>query len=53
MEMDCHLLADGRCFYDGSGLEAGQPWKILREQGSDAVWQFLDTYYANLFEVAS
>lgn len=41
---DCRIL-DGPCYYDGSGLAADEPFRLLVEHGSDAVWDFLADYY--------
>lgn len=41
--LSCNLLEQGFCFYDGSSLAADEPWRLLREEGSDAVWGFLMT----------
>ena len=49
-EMDCHILPGGKCFYDGSGLNASAPFLALVTGGSDAVWEFLEGYYADVFE---
>jgi len=45
---DCYLL-DGTCYYDGSGLNAEEPWRALREGGSAALWEYMDGYYAKVF----
>lgn len=41
---DCHLLG-GRCYYDGSGLNAERIFDVLRAEGSDGVWRELEKYY--------
>lgn len=46
---DCHLLPGRACFYDGSGLMADTPWRLLREEGDAAVWKHLEDYYADTF----
>ena len=46
----CPDLADQPCYYDGSGLRADEWIKdILLPQGSDGVWQALETEYHVLF----
>ena len=50
--MQCDLLSAGHCYYDGSGLNAKHPWRILREQGSEAVWSYLEDYYESLLQDA-
>lgn len=45
----CQYL-DGRpCFYDGSGLNAERPWKILREQGLEKLYEYLEEYHRQTF----
>ena len=48
---DCDLLPDGKCFYDGSTLNA-EPvyWRFVAE-GEDAVWAELEDYYNARFGV--
>lgn len=50
---DCLLVGRGRpgkdCYYDGSALQADLPWRILREHGSDKLWQFLEGEYRGMF----
>ena len=41
---DCHLLG-GRCYYDGSGLNAERIYDVLLREGSDGVWRELEAYY--------
>jgi hypothetical protein len=43
---DCHLRPSGRCFYDGSGLNAEPVFAKLLTGGHDAVWAALEEYYA-------
>jgi hypothetical protein len=35
----------GKCYYDGSGLQAEDVFKILTEQGSEGVWKELEERY--------
>ena len=50
MRMDeCDVLEQGFCYYDGSGLAADEPWRLLREEGHEAVWAFLRNHYTELF----
>lgn len=37
------------CYYDGSGLHAEKVFRILIEQGGDALWAYLDNYYNETF----
>lgn len=46
----CAYFDGASCFYDGSSLNAEEPWRILRYEGGDAVWKFLEGYYADTFE---
>lgn len=45
----CDVLAGQPCYYDGSGLNGEKPWKILREEGDQALWEFLDNYWHYVF----
>lgn len=48
--MDCHLLPGGRCYYDGSTLNAYPVYEILLREGSEGVWKFLEGHYKAIFE---
>ena len=50
---NCHLLDGGHCYYDGSGLNAEEPWRLLREEGDEALWAHLEGYWATLAEEVS
>lgn len=43
-DAECQFTG-GACYYDGSGLNAERPWRILREEGLDALWDFLTVEY--------
>lgn len=43
--MDCDLLPDGTCYYDGSGLQADTVLREFIENGEDAVWDRLEQRY--------
>lgn len=47
----CDVLADmpGGCYYDGSSLNADEPFRVLCSFGGDALWAFLERYYAATF----
>ena len=47
--MECHLLPEGYCYYDGSGLNAGPVLGAFLEHGPMAVWATLARYYGELF----
>ena len=38
------------CYYDGSGLNAEQPYEVLVTEGEEALWDFLEGYYERTFE---
>jgi hypothetical protein len=48
--MDCSIL--GKCYYDGSGLNAYEPFRILCSFGEEVLWTFLEGYYNTIFEDA-
>lgn len=42
---------DGRpCYYDGSGLNAEEVYKVMVEKGGDAMWKELKDYYDRTFK---
>ena len=47
--MDCNLLTCGKCYYDGSGLNAIELFNVLRREGSDGVWKALEEEWKNRF----
>ena len=48
MSNDCDVLG-GKCYYDGSGLNAERPFGILVSQGLESLWNFLEEYYGSVF----
>lgn len=50
IDLKCECLGGKPCYYDGSTLNAERPWKLLVEQGSDAVWEFLEARYRVIFD---
>ena len=46
---DCHLLG-GKCYYDGSSLNAELLEEGFLEKGEDYVWEKLEGYYNHTFE---
>lgn len=40
----------GRCWYDGSSLNAAPVLTRLMKRGPDAVWRYLEDYYRRIFE---
>lgn len=47
--LDCHILPDGICYYDGSGLNAAPVLAAFLEHGPMAVWATLARYYQDVF----
>ena len=47
---ECHLL-HAPCYYDGSGLQADDFYKVLITEGLDALWLALERRYAEWLEV--
>lgn len=45
----CHVLPEGKCYYDGSSLNASRIFSIMVHQGGDAMWKALEDYYAEVF----
>lgn len=45
----CKWLDGAPCYYDGSGLNAEPVFELLIEKGSDAVWEYLENYYEEVF----
>ena len=48
MDGDCDLT-DGPCYYDGTSLGAQKPFDILRRDGDDALWTFLEAHWHAVF----
>jgi len=48
MSGECHLLG-GECFYDGSTLNAEPVFDRLLKEGSDGVWDELESFYKDIF----
>lgn len=42
---ECGLL-NAPCYYDVGYLRADEPWRLLRYEGHEAVWQYLASTYA-------
>lgn len=46
----CEFAPDGgKCFYDGSSLNADPIFQVLLEKGSEGVWEELSKYYRYTF----
>ncbi len=48
--MDCDLVEGGKCYYDGSSLNAEPVYDTLVAEGSDGVWDKLEDYYRETFK---
>lgn len=46
---ECELTRTGRCFTDGSSMRGDEVGVLLREEGEDAVWEFLADHYHRVF----
>lgn len=45
----CKYLNGKPCYYNGSTLAAREVYSEMLERGSDAVWEYLEKYYVELF----
>ena len=45
----CPYLDNAPCYYDGSGLNADEPYAVLAEKGEEALWEYLENYYKEKF----
>ena len=45
----CRWLNNGPCYYDGSTLNAEEPFNILLRVGETALWRFLEKYHSQTF----
>ena len=48
--IDCDILDQGYCYYDGSSSPADDFVDTLIAKGSDGVWEELEQYYQDIFE---
>jgi len=46
----CESLDGADCYYDGSALNAEEPFRILCNEGDESLWRFLEQYYRATFE---
>lgn len=42
---ECEWLDGKECFYDGSGLQANEVFKVFVRRGEEAMWSELEKYY--------
>jgi hypothetical protein len=47
---DCDVLPGGKCWYDGSSLNADPVFDRLCREGLDGLWAELEDYYDGLFK---
>ena len=47
--MECSERPGKKCYYDGSSLNADEPFRILVTAGDKALWEFLEQYYRDVF----
>jgi len=52
MKMECDMMEQGHCYYDGSGLHAEHVMKKLLDEGDEAVWKHLEEYWDETFNSA-
>lgn len=45
---DCHILK-GRCYYDGSSLDAVDMFGVLVREGSEGVWKAMESFYRSAY----
>ena len=46
---ECIWLNNATCYYDGSTLNAEEPFDILLSKGESALWAFLEQYHRDTF----
>lgn len=49
----CEYLGGAPCYYDGSSLNAEDPFDVLTDDGEDALWKFLELFYEATFNGAN
>jgi hypothetical protein len=48
-DMECKYVSTGKCYYDGSGLNAEDAFDVFTDEGEEALWVFLERYYEAVF----
>lgn len=43
--MKCELLPGGKCYYDGSSLQAEKPYEVYLKDGDEGLWKYLEEEY--------
>ncbi len=46
---NCDVLNDP-CYYNVSSLNAEEPFRVLCNEGGDALWDYLEAVYSHIFE---
>lgn len=46
----CTVLPEGKCYYDGSTLNASRIFSIMVHEGGEAMWKALEEFYQEIFE---
>jgi len=46
----CEILKGKKCYYDGSSLNSHDAYYTLINAGENALWEFLEQFYRNVFE---
>lgn len=46
----CNWLDGKPCYYDGSGLQAEEVFKVFVKKGEEAMWSELESYYKSWLE---
>jgi hypothetical protein len=50
---DCEFVEGGKCYYDGSSLNAEAYFDTLVRDGCEALWTKMEEYYRDRFEVSA
>lgn len=50
MTDSCPYVSGGKCFYDGSSLNAERYFTIMVTEGHESLWKSLDEYYRDTFD---
>ena len=45
----CSWLNDKECYYDGSGLQAYEAFKVFVSKGEEALWDLMEERYVDIF----
>ena len=50
--MNCDVIEGGKFYFDGSSLNAEEPFRVLCNWGIEALWEYLEAYYRTTYEAA-